>query len=148
MPGKECWLFIRKDADGKIRYALSNAPEDIPLEEMIKISARRWTIKQLFKEGKSCLGMDSYEIRSYSGWHRHMALVFLVMHFLTYVRIEFGKKNILTLSQAKRLLIASLAEGRLSLKKAIEIACYHVKRNEAARLSCRRKKIKMLQRAG
>ncbi|MGM0365886.1 MAG: hypothetical protein ACQEP5_05065 [Actinomycetota bacterium] len=38
------------------------------------------------REGKSCLGMGSYEIRSYTGWHRHMALVFLVMHFLTCVR--------------------------------------------------------------
>jgi len=93
LPGKECWLFIRKDADGKIRYALSNAPKDIPLEEMVRISAKRWTIEQLFKEGKSCLGMGSYEIRSYTGWHRHMALVFLVMHFLLKVRIEFGKKK-------------------------------------------------------
>jgi len=93
LPGKECWLFIRKDADGKIRYALSNAPSDIPLEEMIRVSARRWSIEQLFKEGKSYLGMGSYEIRSYTGWHRHMALVFLIMHFLTYVRIGFGKKK-------------------------------------------------------
>ena len=93
LPGRECWLFIRKDADGKIRYALSNAPKDIPLEEMVRVSAKRWTIEQLFKEGKSCLGMDSYEIRSYTGWHRHMALVFLIMHFLLKLRIRFGKKK-------------------------------------------------------
>lgn len=93
LPGKECWLFIRKDVDGKIRYALSNAPGDIALEELVRVSAKRWSIEQLFREGKSCLGMGSYEIRSYTGWHRHMALVFLVMHFLTYVRIEFGKKK-------------------------------------------------------
>jgi len=93
LPGKECWLFIRKDADAKIRYALSNTPKDIPLEEMVRVSAKRWSIEQLFKEGKDCLGMGSYEIRSYTGWHRHMALVFLVMHFLLKVRIEFGKKK-------------------------------------------------------
>ena len=93
LPGKECWLFIRKKADGEIRYALSNGPRDMPVQEMINISGRRWTIEQLFKEGKSCLGMDSYEIRSYTGWHRHMALVFLIMHFLLSVRIEFGKKK-------------------------------------------------------
>lgn len=93
LPGKECWLFIRKDANGKIRYALSNAPIDIALEEMVRVSAKRWSIEQLFREGKSWLGMGSYEIRSYTGWHRHMALVFLVMHFLLKVRIEFGKKK-------------------------------------------------------
>ena len=93
LPGKECWLFFRKNADGKIRYALCNGPKDMPEKEMVKISGRRWSIEQLFKEGKSYLGMDSYEIRSYTGWHRHMSLVFLVMHFLLSVRIEFGKKK-------------------------------------------------------
>ena len=93
LPGKECWLFIRKNADGEIKYALSNGPKDMPESEMIRISGRRWTIEQLFKEGKSYLGMDSYEVRSYTGWHRHMALVFLIMHFLLSVRIEFGKKK-------------------------------------------------------
>ncbi|MGM0366472.1 MAG: hypothetical protein ACQEP5_08040 [Actinomycetota bacterium] len=39
-------------------------------------------------------------------------------------------------------------EGRLTLKKAIEIAYYHIRRNEAARLSCRKKKMKLLQKAG
>jgi len=58
------------------------------------------------------------------------------------------KKNILTLPQAKQLLIASLAEGRLTLKKAIEIARYHLRRNEAARLSYRKKKMKLLQKTG
>jgi len=93
LPGKECWLFIRKKADGEIKYALSNAPKDMPQKEMITVAGRRWTIEQLFREGKSYLGMGSYEIRSYTGWHRHMALVFLIMHFLLSVRIEFGKKK-------------------------------------------------------
>mgnify|MGYP001059735520 CR=1 FL=1 len=93
LPGKECWLFFRKNADGEIRYALCNGPRDMPVKEMIHMSSRRWSIEQLFKEGKSYLGMDSYEIRSYTGWHRHMSLVFLIMHFLLSVRIEFGQKK-------------------------------------------------------
>ena len=93
LPGKECWLFLRKNTDGEIRYALCNGPEDMPIKEMIRMSSRRWSIEQLFKEGKSYLGMNSYEIRSYTGWHRHMCLVFLIMHFLLSVRIEFGQKK-------------------------------------------------------
>jgi len=65
----------------------------MPVSEMVQISGRRWSIEQLFKEGKSYLGMDDYEIRSYTGWHRHMSLVFLIMHFLLSVRIEFGQKK-------------------------------------------------------
>lgn len=93
LPGKECWLFLRKNADGEIKYALCNAPEDMLMEEMVQMSAKRWSIEQLFQEGKSCLGMDHYEVRSYTGWHRHMALVFLIMHFLLSVRLEFGLKK-------------------------------------------------------
>jgi len=58
------------------------------------------------------------------------------------------KKNIITLPQAKRLLIAALSEGRLTLEKAMEIAYYHLKRNEIARLSCRKRKMRMLEKAG
>ncbi len=93
LPGKECWLFLRKNADGEVKCALCNAPEDIPLEEMVQVSAKRWSIEQLFQEGKSYLGMNHYEVRSYTGWHRHMTLVFLIMHFFLNVRLEFGQKK-------------------------------------------------------
>jgi len=94
MPGPECWLFMRKHADGKIKYAFSNAPADIPKEEVLRASTMRWSIEQLFQEGKEYLGMDHYETRSYPGWHRHMTLIFLIMHFLLGVRREFGEKKL------------------------------------------------------
>ena len=83
----------RKEASGKIRHAFCNAPEDTPLEEMVQASTMRWSIEQLFQEGKEYLGMDHYEVRSYPGWHRHMALVFLAMHLLLAIRKEFGEKK-------------------------------------------------------
>jgi hypothetical protein len=55
----------------------------------------------------------------------------------------WSKKNIITLPQAKRLLLAALAEETLTIKKAIEIANYHLRRNEIARLSCRKRKLAM-----
>ncbi len=93
MPAKELWLFLRKNTDGQIKYAFSNAPADIPMEELLRASSMRWSIEQLFQEGKGYLGMDSYEVRSYLGWHRHMALVILLMHFLLMVRREFSEKK-------------------------------------------------------
>lgn len=124
LPGKEYWLFLRRYADSEIKYALCNAPQDMTMEEMVRASTMRWSIEQLFQEGKSYLDMDDYEVRSYTGWHRHMTLVFLIMHFLLSVRIEFGEKNLLTLPQAKRLLVAALAEESLTLKKAIAMAYF------------------------
>ncbi len=96
LPGQDLWLLLRMNADGEIKYMLSNAPEEITFEELIRVSQMRWTIEQLFQEGKSFLGLDEYEMRSYPGWHRHMALVNVTMHFLLKVRLEFGlKKTIL-----------------------------------------------------
>ncbi len=82
------------NADGEIKYMLSNAPDDMPFPEMVRISQLRWTIEQLFQEGKSHLGLDEYEMRSYPGWHRHLALVSLAMHFLLEVRLKFGEKKL------------------------------------------------------
>jgi hypothetical protein len=92
LPGRESWLYIRRFADGKIKYSLSNAPADTPVEELHRASLMRWPIEQCFEECKSDLGMDHYEIRSYPGWHRHMLFVFLAQLFLLEVRLMF-KKN-------------------------------------------------------
>jgi len=92
-PLNELWLLLRMNSDGEIKYMLSNAPEDIPFLELVRVSQLRWIIEQLFQEGKSYLGLDEYEMRSYPGLHRHMALVNVVMHFLLTVRIEFGLKK-------------------------------------------------------
>lgn len=93
LPGKDLWLFLRKSlTDGQVKYAYSNAPGDIPLQEMIRVSALRWPIEQCFQEGKSEIGMDHYEHRSWDAWHRHMTLVFLAQLFLLRVRHRFKKK--------------------------------------------------------
>jgi SRSO17 transposase len=92
LPGKECWLYIRKFADGKCKYSISNAPADTPLGTLNNASLLRWPIEQCFEECKSELGMDHYEIRSYPGWHKHMLFVFLAQLFLLEIRFMF-KKN-------------------------------------------------------
>lgn len=87
------WLFLRRNEDGQIKYAFSNAPEDTPIEELVRISMLRWSIEQCFKEGKDQLGMDHYEHRSWPAWHRHMIYVFLAMLFLLRLRIRFKKNS-------------------------------------------------------
>ena len=51
----------------------------------------RWPIEQCFQEGKSQLGMNRYEHRSWPAWHRHMLYVFLALHFLMALRIRLKK---------------------------------------------------------
>lgn len=94
LPGGELWLFLRQSLhDGQVKYAYSNAPEDIPLEEMIRVSTMRWPIEMCFQEGKSEIGMDHYEHRSWDAWHRHMTFVFLAQLFLIRIRHRLKKKS-------------------------------------------------------
>ena len=91
-PESERWLLLRNDANHKIKYALSNAPKDTPMKELVRVSGARWPIERCFQEDKSELGLDHYEHRSWTAWHRHMRLVFLAQLFLLRLQIKF-KKN-------------------------------------------------------
>jgi SRSO17 transposase len=87
------WLVIRIQEDGKVKYAFSNAPETMPFEELHQASCMRYPIEQCFEEGKSYLGMDDYEHRSWPAWHRHMIYVMLAQHFLILVQERFKKNS-------------------------------------------------------
>ena len=92
-PESERWLLLRNDANGKIKYALSNAPEETPMRELVRVSGARWPIERCFQEDKSELGLDHYEHRSWTAWHRHMRLVFLAQLFLLRLQIKFKKNS-------------------------------------------------------
>jgi len=92
LPGQELWLFLRRSLnDGEVKYSWSNAPTDIPFKEMVRVSGLRHPIEQCFREGKSEIGMDHYEHRSWDAWHRHMTFVFLGQLFLLRVRHRLKK---------------------------------------------------------
>jgi len=91
--GDPQWLFLRQNSDGKIKYAICNAPRQIAFDELVKASTMRWPIEQCFQEGKDQVGMDYYEHRSWPAWHRHMTYVFLALHFLLRLRLLFKKNS-------------------------------------------------------
>ena len=92
-PESERWLLLRNDANCKIKYALSNAPQQTPMCELVRVSGARWPIERCFQENKSELGLDHYEHRSWTAWHRHMRLVFLAQLFLVRLQIKFKKNS-------------------------------------------------------
>jgi SRSO17 transposase len=90
LPGKDVWLYVRRLENGKIKYALCNAPTDAPAEEVRKPALMRWSIEQCFNECKDYLGMDQYETRSWNAWHRHMLLTFIAHLFVIKLRALFS----------------------------------------------------------
>jgi SRSO17 transposase len=98
LPGPAVWVLFRRavgapGAEPEIKIYLSNAPEDTPLAELVRVSGMRWPIESCFEEGKSEVGLDQYELRSWPGWHHHMTLVILAHHFLVRMQQRLNQRG-------------------------------------------------------
>ena len=67
-------------------FYLTHAPTGTPLCDLVRIAGRRWTIKSNFEQAKGEVGLDQYEVHSYSGWHRHVTLAMLAHAYLAALR--------------------------------------------------------------
>lgn len=62
------------------------APAATPLETLVPVAGRRWTVEQCIEETKGEVGLDQYEVRSWSGWYRHSTLACLAHALLVVLR--------------------------------------------------------------
>jgi SRSO17 transposase len=82
-PGKDVWLYVRKMSDGKLKYALCNESMEAS-QSAVRIPAlMRWNIELTFRDCKDLLGMDQYQLRTWTGWMRHILFTQIVHLFFT-----------------------------------------------------------------
>ena len=74
-------------------YTLSNAAKEVPLVAVVGAHGERHGVEELFAEGNQEVGLNHYEVRSWSGWHHHMTLSLLALWFLQLERRRLGKKK-------------------------------------------------------
>ena len=79
-------LIRRRLADGDLTFYFTFAPSGTTLKDLVRVAGTRWTIESAFELAKGEVGLDQYEVRSWTGWHRHITLAMLVLAFLTVVR--------------------------------------------------------------
>lgn len=63
------------------------APHGTVLETVVQVAGSRWTVEQCFEEAKGEVGLDQYEVRSWTGWHRHITLAMWAYALLTVLRV-------------------------------------------------------------
>jgi SRSO17 transposase len=73
------FLLIRRCVDdpSEKAYYFVFAPVGATLAEMVQAIGQRWKIEECFETGKA-IGLEDYEVRSFTAWYRHITLVMLV----------------------------------------------------------------------
>jgi SRSO17 transposase len=81
-------LLIRRKLDepDELAFYLTLAPEGTDLATLVRVAGTRWTIESCFEAAKGEVGLDQYEVRSWTGWHRHVTLAMLAHAYLAVVR--------------------------------------------------------------
>jgi SRSO17 transposase len=69
-------------------YWRPNLPAGIPVGELVRLAKIRWRIEHDYRELKTGPGLDHFEGRSFTGWHRHLTLTALAQAFCTMIRAD------------------------------------------------------------
>jgi SRSO17 transposase len=82
------WVLLRRSvADPtEVTPYVCFAPTGATLADLVRVAGTRWTVASCFEAAKQEVGLAQYEVRSWTGWHRHVTLACLAHAFLAVVR--------------------------------------------------------------
>ncbi len=87
-PGRAQWLLVRRsvsDPTERAYYRVAG-PADTSVQDMVQVMGRRWTIEIGFEQAKGEVGLDQYEVRTWTAWYRHITLALLAHAYLEVTR--------------------------------------------------------------
>ena len=85
---RKATLIVSEDLGGAFKYTLTNM-SGTPEEHAYRQHNRYW-IEDSLKRSKSNLGMADYQVRGWTGWYHHMALVCLAQFFILRQQMLFA----------------------------------------------------------
>lgn len=154
---REDWLLLHREADGGIRYTLSNASVQTPLATLAGWRAGRYFAERTFQDSKSELGWDELMARKYRAWMHHTALDALALWFIARARLRWSQEHprdrelaqelevetlpALSVANVRLLLAVVIPLPRLTLEQAIRLVVQHLfkrSRSTRSRLNKRR----------
>jgi SRSO17 transposase len=86
--GMAHWLLARRSVSKpeEIAYYFVFGPADATLEQVVRVAGTRWQVEQAFELAKGEVGLDEYEVRTWTGWYRHITLAMFALAYLSVVR--------------------------------------------------------------
>jgi hypothetical protein len=76
-------LLIRRGSTGELAFYRCWSPAPVPLAALVHVAGMRWAVEEGFQAAKGQVGLDHYQVRTWTGWHRHVTLAMLALAFLT-----------------------------------------------------------------
>jgi SRSO17 transposase len=86
------WLLVEWPAaePEPTKFWLSNVPERVALDDLVRLVKIRWRIERDYQELKDELGLDHYEGRGWEGFHHHGVLCIAAYAFLAAERARLS----------------------------------------------------------
>ena len=137
-------LVVRREvgAPKRIKYSLSNAPADTPLERLAQMQGTRYWVERAFEDAKGECGLADYQAvgeqareRGWRAWHHHVTMVMLAMLFIVEQRVahqpslalltprdivEMLKQTLPRKPQGKEALVAQINQRHARRRSAIQ----------------------------
>jgi SRSO17 transposase len=87
-PGGRRWLLVRRSQSPPTELTADGvcAPHATPLQEVVRVAGRRWTVESSCEEAKGEVGLDQDEVRSWTAWYRPSTLAMWALALLTVMR--------------------------------------------------------------
>ena len=86
--GWPLWLVVRRHRErpDERAYFFARGPAATRPVELIRVAGTRWRVEECLELGKGECGLDEYEVRSWTGWHRHVTLSLFALAVVTVIR--------------------------------------------------------------
>ena len=90
--GHQWHLIVRREkgSKNKLKYSISNAAAHTPTARLAFMQAQRYFVERAFEDAKTSAGLADYQVRTWTGWHHHVALVMLAMLFMLQTKLKYA----------------------------------------------------------
>ncbi|HEX6557554.1 MAG TPA: hypothetical protein VF026_32620, partial [Ktedonobacteraceae bacterium] len=74
--GWQAWIVVRRSLSDPTEMVFHRvcAPKETTLPQIVDVAGARWKVEDAIERGKGECGLDQYEVRSWTGWYRHITL--------------------------------------------------------------------------
>ncbi len=113
-------LIITKGSD--VKYRLSNVThQQVGLKELVNKGSQRHFIEKAFGDGKGELGLADYQIRKYTAWYHHQALVMMAMNYILTIKMKYKSSlPLLSVRDVRMQIIEELKNQGVFIEKEIK----------------------------